>query len=423
MATSPLTASSASSAAEPIGVRVRLRRYLRPPRKLVFTRQGRWFTGMTFLVGVGAINTGNNLLYLLLGMMLGLITVSGVMSEAMLRRLEVRRLPRAPFFAGAPGRVEYVVHNGKRLVPSFSIEVIELEDDATRRKRLGETAPAAGVPSRRGSKRARRTGIPRLEGLGDRPRPEGVPGCLVHRVAAGRSATGAGQVTFPERGVYRYHAVDLCTRFPFGFFRKARTVDLVGDALVFPRVVPPPAALSPGDRPDGVEERPMRGRGLEFLGLRDYAEGEDWRSIHWKVSARRGSPVVRETQREESRTAVVALSTTNDGSAAARTRLERAIEVAAACSRALLEQGYSVGLRTPDGELPPSVGSGHLHGILSALALLEPTVHAEPRPLAGRTTAAPVLLVTPAGTPPPPGRFLRVLAVDATGVVSGGAAT
>ena len=53
------------------------RRILRAPRKLLFTRDGRWFVGMTIFVGAGAVNTGNNLLYLVLGMMLGLIIVSG----------------------------------------------------------------------------------------------------------------------------------------------------------------------------------------------------------------------------------------------------------------------------------------------------------------------------------------------------------
>ena len=46
---------------------------------------------MTLLVGFGAINTGNNLLYLLLGMMLALILLSGVLSETTLRKLRVRR--------------------------------------------------------------------------------------------------------------------------------------------------------------------------------------------------------------------------------------------------------------------------------------------------------------------------------------------
>ncbi|MEQ9319041.1 MAG: hypothetical protein RIF41_07760, partial [Polyangiaceae bacterium] len=64
------------------------------PRKLKFTREGKYFLGITLGVGFAAINTGNNLLYLLLGMMLSLIIVSGVMSELSLRTLTVkRRLP------------------------------------------------------------------------------------------------------------------------------------------------------------------------------------------------------------------------------------------------------------------------------------------------------------------------------------------
>jgi len=42
----------------------------RPPRKLKFTREGKYFLGITLGVGFAAINTGNNLLYLLLGMLL-----------------------------------------------------------------------------------------------------------------------------------------------------------------------------------------------------------------------------------------------------------------------------------------------------------------------------------------------------------------
>ena len=53
----------------------------RPPRKLKFTREGKFFVGITLGVGFAAINTGNNLLYLLLGMLLSLIVLSGVMSE------------------------------------------------------------------------------------------------------------------------------------------------------------------------------------------------------------------------------------------------------------------------------------------------------------------------------------------------------
>src|SRR5262245_40505715 len=51
----------------------RFRRWIKPPRRLKFTREGKFFVGITMGVGFAAINTANNLLYLLLGMLLALI--------------------------------------------------------------------------------------------------------------------------------------------------------------------------------------------------------------------------------------------------------------------------------------------------------------------------------------------------------------
>ena len=44
----------------------RLRRRFRPPRRLSFTREGKIIVVLSVGVGFAAINTGNNLLYLLL---------------------------------------------------------------------------------------------------------------------------------------------------------------------------------------------------------------------------------------------------------------------------------------------------------------------------------------------------------------------
>ena len=60
---------------------------MRPPRKLKVMREGKYYLGITLGVGFAAINTGNNLLYLLLGMLLSLMLVSGVMSDLSLRHL------------------------------------------------------------------------------------------------------------------------------------------------------------------------------------------------------------------------------------------------------------------------------------------------------------------------------------------------
>src|SRR5690606_29386851 len=99
----------------------RLFKRWKPPRKLKLTREGKYFIGVTFGVGFAAINTGNNLLYLLLGMLLSLIIVSGVLSELSLRRLTVSRKlpPRAQ--VGRPHLVEIEVFNHKRRSPSYAI--------------------------------------------------------------------------------------------------------------------------------------------------------------------------------------------------------------------------------------------------------------------------------------------------------------
>src|ERR1041384_4290983 len=68
-------------------------RRLRPPRRLSFTREGRIIVILSVGVGFAAINTGNNLLYLLLGWLLSFIIASGILSEMTLKRLTVERRP------------------------------------------------------------------------------------------------------------------------------------------------------------------------------------------------------------------------------------------------------------------------------------------------------------------------------------------
>ncbi|HJL19559.1 MAG TPA: hypothetical protein RMH99_28105, partial [Sandaracinaceae bacterium LLY-WYZ-13_1] len=105
----------------------RKERRRRMPRRLRFTREGRVFVLVTLGVGAAAVNTGNNLLYLVLGMLLSLIVLSGVLSEGVLRGLRVaRRLPRRAF-AGSPALIELAVTNEKRRFPTYSVE---LEDVA-----------------------------------------------------------------------------------------------------------------------------------------------------------------------------------------------------------------------------------------------------------------------------------------------------
>ena len=90
----------------------RLRRWLRPPRRIRATLTGKFLLIFTVVLGVAAVNTGNNLLYLMLGSLFGLISASGILSERSMRGLTVTRelpgllfaIPTGNWFTRSPMR-------------------------------------------------------------------------------------------------------------------------------------------------------------------------------------------------------------------------------------------------------------------------------------------------------------------------------
>lgn len=56
---------------------------------------------------------------------------------------------------------------------------------------------------------------------------------------------------------------------------------------------------TPGSAPLGVRTRPRAGQGAEVFALRDQRPGDSAGRIDWKATARRGRPVIRETEAEE----------------------------------------------------------------------------------------------------------------------------
>ena len=68
-----------------------LRNALMHRPRLSFTRGGKIFFVVTLALGIAALNSGNNLLYLVLSMMLSLILSSGVLSSLNLHKVRVKR--------------------------------------------------------------------------------------------------------------------------------------------------------------------------------------------------------------------------------------------------------------------------------------------------------------------------------------------
>ena len=235
----------------------RFARRLTPPRKLKFTREGKYYLGITLGVGFAAINTGNNLLYLLLGMLLSLIVVSGVMSDISLRRLTVtRRLPvRAQ--VGRAHLVEIEVYNHKKRVPSYAIEVEDLR---------------AGQPA---DKR-----------------------CFFLKISPSSAQVAAYRRTPARRGRDRHTGFRIATRFPFGLFEKSREVEAEGELIIYPAVDPVRLPVEEAGRRAGGATANGRGAGDETYALRPMRDGDDPRDIYWRKSTIGDQLILRERARE-----------------------------------------------------------------------------------------------------------------------------
>jgi len=333
----------------------RLRRWLRPPRRLRILRPGWALILGTFGVGFATLNTGNNLLYLLLGTLLGVIGVSGWLSERAITGLEVhRRLPRAAT-AGEPARLVYTV-----------------------RKRTGRLASAALE-----LREAGHTG-----------------GAVVPFVAPGQEVTVRHLATWERRGIVRLEHLVVATAFPFGLFAKERDVQLPGTLVVWPRtdraVAWPRAAAARGAATRPAPARMATAARGEFRGLRAYRPGDDPRDVHWPSTARAGEPMVREHDPEGGEGRWIVL----DVDARPGERAEAALEVAAALAAGAARRGERFGLAAGTARLTPAAGQGQLERALDLLAAVRF------RPGAGppRPPARPerCLLVSVRGGPPGP---------------------
>jgi uncharacterized protein (DUF58 family) len=305
---------------------------LRPKRKLAFTRLGRWYCGLTIGIGFAALNTGNNLLFLILGLMLSSIIVSGVLSEIALRGITVERILPTSSSVGAESLVGLCATNGKQRTPSFSLELRE--------------ANAGDVHGR----------------------------AYLLVLGAGESHEVAYRFAPARRGLHRLTAVVVATRWPFGLFEKSREIEGAAELIVFPRRIAPPADVRTavghvGERPSG-----RAGQGSELHALRDHRPGEDVRTVHWRSSARAGKLVAVEHEHERRRQVCVAL----DHRKLRGVALESAVERAAAVIERELDAGAEVALALCGTTFAARSGAAQLHTLLTALAVVDSAPAAPP---------------------------------------------
>ncbi len=212
-------------------------------RLLELSVGGRWYLGFTVALGVVAIYSGNNVIYLLESLLLSSLLLSGVLSELTLSRVAVKRID-GNIYAGSPGEDVFLVENLGSL-PLYCIE-------------LGEY---------RGKERELTAFLLLLPGKA-------------------RVKVRSRQV-IAERGRHRWDGLLVATSFPFGFARKIMTVPSSGSRVVWPR------SVDPGRGPTN-EKKSERGEIEVVAG--EVVPVEPWQDasrVHWPASARAGALMAR----------------------------------------------------------------------------------------------------------------------------------
>jgi uncharacterized protein (DUF58 family) len=233
------------------------------------TRDGVIYLGAVFILVLAAVNTGNNLLFLILACLLSGILISGVLSRVVLTGVEMKFELPEHIFAEQPVLAEIELRNEKQMWPSFSLRVIG-----------GQKKSAAEILTR----------------------PVFFP--YLPRQSATRQKV---ELRFPRRGVYRQDSFGIRTRFPFGFFEKTREVPSNLELAVYPRVEPTDQFFEVLPLLTGEIASFFRGRGHELHSLRDYLPTDSARFVDWKVTAKSGRLVVREFAREDERRVMLVL--------------------------------------------------------------------------------------------------------------------
>jgi len=332
------------------------------------TRIGMVFCTAAILIGIAALNTGNNLLYFIVATMLAAILVSGLASARTLRELELDvRLPDH-VFAGKPVSARILLRNLRRWIPCFSVRVIPPKARKPRKQWCWESQTFSFPPGRSRDRQWLHLPDRCLRRVAQ---PAGLPSILEDAAyfpyLGGKSELCADlTLRFARRGRYQQDSFGLCTRFPFAFLTKTRYIPLKRELTVYPSVDPTDEVLEALPLITGEFVSFVRGRGYDLYRIRDYMPEDSARHVDWKATAKSGSPKVREFTREDERKLRIVFDNPAPQLLSADA-YEHAVALAASLAWHFNTEDAELSFAAPDYH-----GESGVYGFLEYLATVEP---------------------------------------------------
>jgi len=267
------------------------------------TRIGLIYVVVVLLIGIAALNTGNNLLYIVLAALLAAILVSGFASALVLRDLELDVHLPEHVFAGRATLGRIVLRNPRRWLPSFSVNAVPFKKGKTAQRWRWLPATFGVPPGRPAEKQWIRLPDRKLRRVAENPvLPSIFEGSAYFPyLPAGSELRADLELRFDRRGRYQQEGFGLATRFPFAFLTKTRRVPLLREIIVYPPVEPADEFFEVLPLITGEFETFVRGRGYDLYRIREYMPEDSARHVDWKATAKSGSLKVREFSREDER--------------------------------------------------------------------------------------------------------------------------
>jgi uncharacterized protein (DUF58 family) len=267
------------------------------------TRAGLIYILISVVIGIAAINTGNNLLYVVVAALLSAILVSGVASALVLRSLVLDVHLPEHVFAERPMLARLVLRNTSLWMPSFSVRVVPARRKGINKDRWQWETYTFAWPRNRAPQdqwlRLPDRRLRRVRELAEKPILQ--ESVYFPFLSPGQELRADLELRFPVRGRYCERNFGLATRFPFAFLMKTRRINLTREVIVYPVVEPAEQFREILPMVTGEFETFIRGRGHDLYLIREYMPDDSARHVDWKATARTGSLKVREFSREDER--------------------------------------------------------------------------------------------------------------------------
>jgi len=282
------------------------------------TATGAFAIALVLAAGIVAVNSGNNLLYLVVASLLAALALSGLLGHRNLRRVGLRLIAPDEAWAGRPVSVRAVLVNGRLRLPAF------------------------------------------LLALGEQP---GTPAGTVLEIPPGESAEVTLTLTFPARGAHPWPVHAVTSEFPFGLIRRGGRVRPPGRCLIYPSPLAVPWEIAEAaEREGALASRRSVGVGGDYRGQRDYVPGDSLSRVQWSSWLRLRRLQTKEFEAEGAPPAVYRFEDVPGPGT------EERLGQLAWLVRAGLRRGRSVGLVLPGLTIPPGTGETQRRRLLSALA-------------------------------------------------------